>query len=637
MLQDAEELAGMGSWEFDLVTRERWWSEGLIRIMEVNLDSEPRGGDHFWNRVHPDDSVILRGLVDRAVTQRAPFMAEFRALLPSGRRSIFAARGRAIYNEAGQPTRMIGVTWDITEQREREERLRKREALLEQAERVANMGTWHHDFASDKVYASEDLLKVYGLKSYEEWEQKLHWSRFDPEDHQQAIRNMQRAKQECGTYDVILRYHHPDSGLRILNLRCVSLPARNGKPAYAIGITQDVTKHTERDEGLRRNQALLSHAERIANFGSWQTDFATGKTFFSKHALEIFGLESQEEWDAETCWQRVDPEDRKTREAMKQAWAEGKSFNYTTRYRRPDGEDRVLHTRGLTLADASGTPARAIGVIHDVTEQLRAEEELRRLSRQLMQTRDSERRRLARELHESAGQSLAALKMTLGRVRDHLPEDAVLHLLLASAAELADEAIREVRTVSYVIHPPLLDEAGLGLALRLYLKGFSERSGIQTSLEGGGDFGRAAQESETTLFRVVQESLTNVHRHSGSRTALVRLRREDGKLIAEIADKGRGLPHADRAAGHGVGIAGMLERVKHLNGSLEIDSRPGKGTTIRVALPDSDFESAMIRQVEQTFQPSAEPREPRPLPGKAKQEDAEEVQTGRPGRRAVAK
>ena len=269
------------------------------------------------------------------------------------------------------------------------------------------------------------------------------------------------------------------------------------------------------------------------------------------------------------------------------------------RYRRPDGAERILETRGRTLCDAAGLPIRAIGVVQDVTEQRRAEEELRRLSRQLMHTRDNERRRLARELHESAGQSLAALKMTLGCVRNQLPEDAVVpQLLLESAPELADEAIREVRTICYLIHPPLLDEAGLGVALRLYLKGFSQRSGIEVTLEGDDTFGRTAQEPETVLFRVVQEALTNVHRHSGSRTALVCLARESGKLIVEISDQGQGFAGAgdDNAAGRGVGIAGMLERVKHLNGEINFDSRAGRGTAIRVVLPDPGTEPAIDRE-----------------------------------------
>jgi PAS domain S-box-containing protein len=382
------------------------------------------------------------------------------------------------------------------------------------------------------------------------------------------------------------------------------------------------------EDGLLENQALLSHAESIANFGSWEYDFAASKSNFSKHMAEMWGLRSTTEWNPAAYWQRVHPADRKVRKLMKQAWEEGRAFSHVVRYRRTDGAEKIFHTRGLTLCDADGKPMRAIGVVQDVTEQRRAEEELRRLSRQLMHTRDNERRRLARELHESAGQSLAALKMTLGCVRNQLPEDAgVPQLLLQSAAELADEAIREVRTISYLIHPPMLDEAGLGLALRLYLKAFSQRSGIEVTLEGGDTFGRTAQETETVLFRVVQEALTNVHRHSGSSTAQVCLARESGKLIVEISDQGRGLTDGGRAAGRGVGIAGMLERVKHLNGELKFDSRAGRGTAIRVVLPDPGTEPAMYREAAPIIAPDSELGHSNP-PAR-KRRDGQEVQSRR--------
>jgi signal transduction histidine kinase len=589
LLAEAEELAGMGSWEFDLVKRQRIWSEGLIRIMEVDWDREIQGVDPFWSRIHPDDREAMRAGTDRAIADRAPFTFEFRAKLPSGRHAVFSVRGRAVYNHAGRPTRLMGVTWDVTAQKEREERLRKRETLLAQAERVANFGTWHQDLISGTMTGSEDLLKIYGLQSKEEWDQKLHWTRVDPDDHACALETAARARRECGEYDTTLRYHHPDGGLRTLHLRCVSLPGPDGKPATAIGVTQDVTAYTERDEGLRKSRTLLSHAEEIAHFGSWECDFATGRMSLSKNLLKMRALESESEneGDPEAYWERVHPEDRGARAEMKRAWEELRPFTHVVRYRR-HGELRVFHTRGLTVRDAAGVPVRAIGVVQDVTDQVRAEEQLRRLSRQLIQTRDTERRRLARELHESAGQSLAALKMTLGCIRDQLPpDDAVRHLLLQSSSELADEAIREIRTISYLIHPPMLDEAGLGPALRLYLKGFSQRSGIVVTLAGDEAFGRIAQEAETTLFRIVQEALTNVHRHSGSGTAQVRLAREGGSLIVEVADQGQGLPQGARAARSGVGIAGMLERVKHLNGAMEFDSTPGKGTRVRAILPDN--------------------------------------------------
>jgi two-component system NarL family sensor kinase len=257
----------------------------------------------------------------------------------------------------------------------------------------------------------------------------------------------------------------------------------------------------------------------------------------------------------------------------------------------PDGTVRTYFTRSVPITGSDGKMERRRGIVQDITEQMRAEEYLRQLSQQLLRTRDAERRQMARELHETAGQSLAALKMMLGRVRDRLPEDdETARDLVQASVQLAEDAVREVRVVSYLMHPPMLDEGGLGLALRWYARGFADRSGTQAEIEVADDFGRYPQEIETTIFRVVQEALTNVHRYSGSQTVTIRLAREEGQIRAEVRDEGSGLALPPPAPGRdvpplGVGIAGMRERVMQLHGVFEIESAPGSGTTVRAILP----------------------------------------------------
>jgi PAS domain S-box-containing protein len=259
-----------------------------------------------------------------------------------------------------------------------------------------------------------------------------------------------------------------------------------------------------------------------------------------------------------------------------------------TVYRRKDGSNFPAE---INIKHIQLDRGYMVTVVRDITERKEAEEDLRQLSQQLLRTRDAERRQMARELHETAGQSLAALKMTLGRLRDALPEDdETARDLVEVSVELAEDAVREVRVVSYLMHPPMLDEGGLSLALPWYARGFSERSGVKTDVEIADDFGRYPQEIETTIFRVVQEALTNVHRYSGSRTVAIRLAREGGQIRAEVRDEGCGLVLPVPAKGWdasplGVGVAGMRERVKQLHGVFEIESAPGRGTTVRAILP----------------------------------------------------
>jgi signal transduction histidine kinase len=217
--------------------------------------------------------------------------------------------------------------------------------------------------------------------------------------------------------------------------------------------------------------------------------------------------------------------------------------------------------------------------------------ELRKLSAKLLQSQDEERRRTAKLLHETVAQDLAALKMELA-VAKRLGkwENPEGKTAIEQAQALADESIREARTVSYLLHPPLLDEAGLSTAVHWYVAGFERRSGIRTELDLPPDFGRLPADIETTVFRFVQECLTNVHRHSGSSNALVSIQTTSGQVIVAVTDTGHGMPQSitdgggESGAQFGVGLMGLLERVQQAGGNMQIQSN-ARGTTVTATLP----------------------------------------------------
>jgi signal transduction histidine kinase len=207
----------------------------------------------------------------------------------------------------------------------------------------------------------------------------------------------------------------------------------------------------------------------------------------------------------------------------------------------------------------------------------------------LQNMQDEERRRLARELHDSVGQTLAALSINIGIVQAQSHKlDSSAARAVSDNAQLVDQVSREIRTISHLLHPPLLDIAGLVSALRWYVDGFSERSNIKVDLEIPSDFDRLSDELEIAVFRIVQECLTNIHRHSGSATATIRLHLEGDRLTVEVQDRGKGIPlekqHELIEEGRGgVGFVGMRERLRPLGGTLEIKS-DGSGTTISATL-----------------------------------------------------
>jgi signal transduction histidine kinase len=228
-------------------------------------------------------------------------------------------------------------------------------------------------------------------------------------------------------------------------------------------------------------------------------------------------------------------------------------------------------------------------------ELLTARNELRDLSARLLKSQDEERRRIARELHDGVGQLLAAMKMNYAILRpekEKLSEDAARSL--EENADQVDQALRDIRTMSYLLHPPLLDEIGLGSALQWYVTGFSERSSIAVSLDLTPELGKLPRDVELSLFRIVQECLTNIHRHSGSATARVRIFRTPGEVNLEVQDEGKGVPPELRdkissGAGFGLGIRGIRERLRQFGGRLELHSN-GEGTIVLATLPEGPKE-----------------------------------------------
>ena len=226
----------------------------------------------------------------------------------------------------------------------------------------------------------------------------------------------------------------------------------------------------------------------------------------------------------------------------------------------------------------------------EIQRRVQSEEMLRKLSARILTLQDEERRRLGRELHDSAGQLLAALHINLGVIAQRTQSDPSLAARVADSAALADQVISEIRTLSYLLHPPMLDETGLASAVEWYVRGFSDRSKIAVDLDIDAALPRFPTEVETAIFRIVQESLVNIHRHSGSRKAFISLHADIEGALLTIRDEGCGIPaetlkNMDEGGGKiGVGIGGMRERARQLGGAISI-RRANPGTLVEVSLP----------------------------------------------------
>lgn len=404
-----------------------------------------------------------------------------------------------------------------------------------------------------------------------------------------------------------------------LNVSLTVSPLRDarGRIIGASKIARDVTDRKRIESELRQKEEVLRAA--FTQTYSFLLILSTDGTILeaNRAALEGTGFKRSEVvgrkiWD---IWWRSLPEELAIVKTGVANAAKGLAVREECRYALRDGSVRIADRSLNPVQDENGRVRMIVASGLDITEHLqlrgiledrvrertleleaknaevvRQTEIVRELSARLLQIQDEERRRIARELHDSVGQMLAAVSMNMAHVHR---ESAALSPDAAKALEdntdLLEQLSTEIRTISHLLHPPLLDEVGLESALQWYIDGFSERSKINVDLQLPQDFGRLPRNLEITLFRVVQECLTNIHRHSGSSTASIRVARMENEVRLEVRDAGKGIPQETQstlASGKlsGVGLRGMHERLRQMGGQLDVQSN-GTGTLILATLP----------------------------------------------------
>jgi len=360
---------------------------------------------------------------------------------------------------------------------------------------------------------------------------------------------------------------------------------------YLVGQAQDISDRKRAEEALRESELKFRTLVEQSLVGVYiiQDDRFV---YVNRRAAEMYGYSVEEILAMPSATKGVVMAEALSlvQEHFRRRYSgETNAARYTFRGRHKSGAVLFVEVHGV-LIDYGGRPT-LIGTVLDVTEQKHAEEALHLLSARLLQLQDDERRRIARDLHDTTAQGLAALAMNLALLRNvEVNQRERLEKITTESLTLVERSIQEIRTLSYLLHPPELEAVGLPGAIREYAAGFARRSGMEVAVEAAPDVGRLPRETELALFRIVQECLGNIRRHAHSNTATIRLHRNGQMVALEIQDRGRGIP-AERleliSKGRGemgVGIAGMRERLHQLKGKLDIESGP-TGTTMRATVP----------------------------------------------------
>jgi PAS domain S-box-containing protein len=618
-----------------------------IDELVFEFDAEGRHLD-LWSKndellIWPRDQILGRTISELMGEQFArPFLEVFRRVLNTGKgenlefsvlirgeKKWFLGRATPIFNPSASPQTLCFLARDITERKRAEDSLRLFRGLIDQTNDAIEV----LDPASLRFLDVNDrACRIFGYSR----EELLSMSAYDVDVNARVLQ--ERINQGLGESGELLvesvkkrkdgRLFPVEVGLRSIEL----------DRKYYVAVVRDITQRKLAENALRRQEATVRNLFQLTKTLTGTLHLQTILDFLNFQSMRIVGatsgcagLRTDRGFSCDSFF--LGPASQK----MGLQWPPGggilarvlegrKTYVTNDAVNDPLVSSEMLLALGLRnilcvpvldvhseviaffalhnketgdflpadIEIAEGIAQVASIAIQNALAYRRiqqAEEALRRLSTRLINTQDEERRRIARELHEATAQDLAALRMSLGRLERSAPRlSNPAREALGESLHLSDQAISEIRTLSYLLHPPILEEAGLRSAVKWYALGFSKRSGIGVNVEIPENLGRLPRDHETTLFRILQECLTNIHSHSGGHQVQIRMIRESGHVSMEVQDDGKGMaslqnrdPSPD--VEWGVGIPGMRERVRQFHGTFELISAPGRGTTVRVLLP----------------------------------------------------
>ncbi len=527
---------------------------------------------------HEDDrESTLQNFQELLTGSRKIWQSELRYRRNDGT-TIWVNVHGSVPSTGAAPQVVITIVEDITERKLAVEALQESQRRLELSVKASNAGPWEWRVATDEVYLSPVWKSQLGYADseipnrLEEWEKLLH-----PAERERVLAHVRTfAANPRPDYELEHRLRHKDGSYRWILSRASALLGADGKPYHMVGLDLDITERKWAEDRLSEYEKVVEGSQEMIVVLDRDYRYLIANRAF----LHYRGLERKQVLGH--CMEEFLPADAFTIAKTKlEECFQGKVVKYEMKFKYPHLGERDLLISYFPIEGVNGID-RVGAILQDVTERRQTEAAVRVLSGRLLKLQDEERRHLARELHESPAQMLAALCMNLAVVNESVGVlDSRSQRAMTESISLAEECLRQIRTVSYLLHPPELDELGLQSALTRYIDGFAQRSGILVDVEVSPDLGRLPQQMETTIFRMVQECLTNIHRHSGSKTARLRLRRGPAEILLEVEDAGNGI-RGDAAPG--VGISSMRERAQQLDGNLEVRSDPS-GTTVQAIFP----------------------------------------------------
>jgi PAS domain S-box-containing protein len=492
---------------------------------------------------------------------------------------------------------LIGaLVFQLRRRRLAESLLRESEQRMSLATDAANLGISIRNLAGNEIWATDKWRELFGFKKWEWLDMHCFLQRIHPEDRDKVGRALAQARESSGSYEQEYRIILPDGGVRWITSRGRIESDDAGKPIFMRGASVDNTARKLAEKALQESEARFRTMANTTPVMIWMSDIDKLCVFFNKVWLDFTGRKLEQElgdgWTA-----GIHPEDLdRCLKTYLGSFDARREFSMDYRLRRSDGEYRWVVDNGVPRYAADATFLGYIGSAIDITDRRAAEAAAHDLSGRLIRAQEEEQSRLARELHDDLSQSLAMLSIELEMFGQHPPEVEQISERVQQFSKRVKRLSSEVHRLSHELHPAKLEQLGLVAAVRGFCKEFG--AAHQLAIEfADGSFPRALP-ADTALcfYRIVQESLHNVVRHSRGTTAKVNLTMDWDELCLAIIDNGVGFDRATTRPNGSLGLVTMGERARFVRGRLSIESQPGQGTRIELRVPRAAAEDLFLSE-----------------------------------------
>ena len=589
LLRLAVQVGGIGIYDTDFELNRTRFSPELCAILGLPIGTQMTYAEAS-QLFHEHERANLHAITEAARNSpdEGKWHGEYRILRADGSVRWVSIHGRRYYRESAsgrQVVRSIGTVIDITHLKETEAALRESEIRLRLALEAGQMGTFEADIAGSEAIIDAQEAVLLGLppatRSVTADELR---KRIPLEDLRASDAKKERLQQFDEAYHHEFRLRMPEGSERWLSAHAAVRSNR------IFGVNFDVTQRKRAEAALRESEARLRVAVNGAALGIFERDIKAERTVWvNERMYEIFGrtradgpLTRQE--FIENC---LHPDDAHAFESsLNTAMRTDGNFHAICRIRQKGGALRWVQFDGKFELNESLEPSRFVGVAADITEHKALEQEAKELSERLITLQEDERQRIAHELHDSTAQHLVAANLNLMTIRSNAGFGRHCTKLLDEVEASMQEALKELRTYSYLMHPPALHADGLRSTLRKYIGGYADRARLSVKFRSSPKADKLALRMQRALLRIVQEALANVHHHASASQVAVELRYIAGRLHLTISDNGRGMcePVGRARARPGLGIPGIKARVRQFGGNLRIRSGP-QGTRIHAVVP----------------------------------------------------